>query len=333
MDPQVALDEETKQKYIDEYRELRKLEQSELADRNFYQLERDKINSVWQLDKQSVEVLAAEARNKDRELQEAQERHAVEARQYQQRIKHLLFEQQHSETGLRLDEELQATLQHADHRAREAEVAKDERALKVQLKEMERSHMDVVKNMKLEHDRAVARERAEYERAGRELLARYEKRMRELRESLDSRKKVMVTDLEARKTAHIEALKKQHQRALHDINNYFKDIINSNMEKIKALMEEVDEWRKRENSNDKQMYDLVRENKHLHEPLTAATKEAESLRKKLHEYERVRSFALGCCLVLLLLFRVVRQGWGWARWWWRTEHGNAHIRWLVGCAG
>lgn len=252
-----------------------------------YQLERDKIHHLWEIFRTEKEEVEAELRNKEREFQEQNERQAVEARQYQQRIKHLLFEQQHEEARLRLDEELHATLQHAEHRTRETDVDQDARALKVQLKEVERSHADMLKNMRLEHDRQVAKLRADFERQSKELLARYDKRMRETRDSLDAKRKQGVQELEQRKDQHIQTIIKQHQRALHDINNYYKDIINSNMEKIKSLMMDVSLCRQKENATDKHMYELVRENKHLNEPLTAATKEAEVLRMKVEEYEKV----------------------------------------------
>ncbi len=41
-------------------------------------LERDKINTFWEISKRQLDTTKADLRNKDRELEEIEERHAVE---------------------------------------------------------------------------------------------------------------------------------------------------------------------------------------------------------------------------------------------------------------
>lgn len=50
----------------------------EREERNFFQLERDKVNSFWEISKQQLEETKATVRNKERELEDAEERHQVE---------------------------------------------------------------------------------------------------------------------------------------------------------------------------------------------------------------------------------------------------------------
>lgn len=50
----------------------------EREERNFFQLERDKVNSFWEISKQQLEETRATVRNKERELEDAEERHQVE---------------------------------------------------------------------------------------------------------------------------------------------------------------------------------------------------------------------------------------------------------------
>jgi hypothetical protein len=50
----------------------------EREERNFFQLERDKINTFWEITKKQLDEVKAELRNKDREIEEVEERHAVE---------------------------------------------------------------------------------------------------------------------------------------------------------------------------------------------------------------------------------------------------------------
>ena len=50
----------------------------ERTERNFFQLERDKVNSFWEISQRQVEEARATVRNKERELGDAEERHQVE---------------------------------------------------------------------------------------------------------------------------------------------------------------------------------------------------------------------------------------------------------------
>ena len=52
----------------------------EKNERNYFQLERDKINTFWEISKKELEDRKAELRNKDREMEELEERHQVSDR-------------------------------------------------------------------------------------------------------------------------------------------------------------------------------------------------------------------------------------------------------------
>ena len=52
----------------------------------------DKIHSFWEISKQELDDVKAELRNKDREMEELEERHQVEIKVYKQKVKHLLYE-------------------------------------------------------------------------------------------------------------------------------------------------------------------------------------------------------------------------------------------------
>lgn len=69
----------------------------EREERNYFQLERDKVNTFWEITKRQLEERKAEIRNKDREMEDAEERHQVEIKvrllKYKQNIwaYHLFF--------------------------------------------------------------------------------------------------------------------------------------------------------------------------------------------------------------------------------------------------
>ena len=75
----------------------------EREERNYFQLERDKVNTFWEITKKQLDEKKAELRNRDREMEEAEERHQVEIKVYKQKVKHLLYEHQNNITELKAD--------------------------------------------------------------------------------------------------------------------------------------------------------------------------------------------------------------------------------------
>lgn len=50
----------------------------EREERSFFQLERDKVKTFWDITKRQLEESKATIRNKEREIEDAEERHQVE---------------------------------------------------------------------------------------------------------------------------------------------------------------------------------------------------------------------------------------------------------------
>lgn len=71
---------------------------------NEYQQQREKLNYFWIVEKKKLEDKKAALRNKERELQDLEERHQVEIKVYKQRVKHLLYEHQDEITNLKTSE-------------------------------------------------------------------------------------------------------------------------------------------------------------------------------------------------------------------------------------
>jgi len=258
----------------------------EREERNYFQLERDKINTFWEITKKELEDRKAELRNKDREMEELEERHQVEIKVYKQKVKHLLYEHQNNVSQLKEDGELALKLQQEQHRQREAESKKDKRSLKLELKELELAHEDAIRELKQENDKNVTKLRQQYEREVKELQSKYELKMKLLRDDLELRRKVEILEIEERKNNHINELMKKHEKAFGEIKNYYNDITHNNLDLIRSLKEEVAEMKKKEISNEKLMFEIAQENKKLSEPLTRALKEVEKLRHELANYQK-----------------------------------------------
>ncbi|KAI9090804.1 growth-arrest-specific micro-tubule binding-domain-containing protein [Phlyctochytrium arcticum] len=259
---------------------------NERDERNYFQLERDKITSFWDITKNELSQTKADLLNKDRELEELEEKHQVEIKVYKQKVKHLLYEYQNNVAHLQADSERALQLDQEDHLNREQQLKRDKRALKLELKELELSHEDIIKNLKQKQDEETTKMRGDFERRARELHGKYEKKMKVVRDELELKRKNEIHEIEERKNGQINALMKNHDKAFGEIKNYYNDITLNNLALINSLKEQVEEMKKKEERNEKQMADIASENKRLSEPLQAALSECETLKRQLQNYEK-----------------------------------------------
>merc|ERR1712002_255700 len=116
---------------------LREELEREREERNYFQLERDKVNTFWEITKRQLEEKRAELRNKDREMEDAEEKHQIEIKVYKQKVKHLLYEHQNNISELKAESTVALKLAQDEHRMAQSDLLKDKRSLKVNLKEQE----------------------------------------------------------------------------------------------------------------------------------------------------------------------------------------------------
>lgn len=282
----ISTEEMTKEQLEEHIGRLREELDREREERNYFQLERDKVNTFWEITKKQLEEKKAELRNRDREMEEAEERHQVEIKVYKQKVKHLLYEHQNNITELKADGIVSIKLAQDEHRDNEVDLRKDKRALKIELKEQELAHEDIVKNLKRANDENITKLRQDYEREVKEVESKYDKKLRSLREELELRRKTEIHEIEERKNSQINTLMKNHEKAFSDIKNYYNDITLNNLALINSLKEQVEDMKKKEERMEKQMNEIMAENKRLTEPLQKAREQVEELRKQLANYDK-----------------------------------------------
>uniref|UniRef100_A0A8C9IV13 Dynein regulatory complex subunit 4 n=5 Tax=Catarrhini TaxID=9526 RepID=A0A8C9IV13_9PRIM len=264
----------------------------EREERNYFQLERDKIHTFWEITRRQLEEKKAELRNKDREMEEAEERHQVEIKVYKQKVKHLLYEHQNNLTEMKAEGTVVMKLAQKEHRTQEGVLRKDMRALKVELKEQELANEVVVKNLRLKHTEEITKMRNDFERQVREIEAKYDKKMKMLRDELDLRRKTELHEVEERKNSQINTLMQRHEEAFTNIKKYYNDITLNNLALINSLKEQMEDMRKKEDHLEREMAEVSVQNKRLADPLQKAREEMSEMQKQLANYQRDKQILL-----------------------------------------
>lgn len=268
---------------------LFKLTQKEEHDFNEFQQQREKLNYFWIVEKKRLEDKRAELRNKERELQDLEEKHQVEIKIYKQRLKHLLQEHQNEITHKKTESEMALKMAQDDDREIELDIKNDRRTLNIELKEVELSHEEYVRGLKREQDQKITYLRHEFERKANESQKLFEARAKKTRDQLDRTRKDEIKSIEEKKHVMIDNLMAEHQKTFADIKNYYNDITHNNLDLIKSLKEEVKELEAEERKDETRLHEKFQENKKLSAPLKRMQEDVVRLRSELEEYKSEKS--------------------------------------------
>uniref|UniRef100_T1J0M2 Dynein regulatory complex subunit 4 n=1 Tax=Strigamia maritima TaxID=126957 RepID=T1J0M2_STRMM len=285
----ISIYEMTKEQLQDHILRCRDETDREREERNYFQIERDKIASFWEIAKKQLEEKRAELRNKDRELEDVEERHQMEIKIYKQKIKHLLYEHQNNLSEVKAGNLINLKLAEEEHALAEHHLMKDKREMKIRQKEDELVHVDAVNELKLKQSEKLTEMRIQLEKNLGEVEERYDKKMRTLRDELDLQRKSEVHEVEERKNQQINTLMKNHEKAFTDIKNYYNDITVNNLALINTLKEQAEELKKRSDHVERQLHDAQIDNRKLHDDLKERNEKIEVLKKVLEQFENTKN--------------------------------------------
>lgn len=268
---------------------LHKLTKKEEHDFNEFQQQREKLNYFWIVEKKKLEDKRVELRNKDRELQDLEEKHQVEIKIYKQRLKHLLYEHQNEITRKKTEAEEALKMAQDDDREGESDLKDDRRVLNSALKDIEFTHEEYIRGLKRDQDQKVTTLRHEFERRGSEVQKMYDDRMKRTREFLDKRRKEEIKAIEERKQAMIQLLMEEHKKTFADIKAYYSEITNNNLDQIKTLKDQVKVAESDERKDKARLAERKKENDRLTAPLTRMREDVIRLKRELEDYHQEKT--------------------------------------------
>ncbi|KAJ3619672.1 hypothetical protein MTP99_005336 [Tenebrio molitor] len=258
----------------------------EREERNFFQLERDKLRTFWEITKNELEEARAKLRNKDRQIEEAAEKNEEELKFYKQKVKHLQYEHQNNLTDCKAEALVSLKMAQDDHTEQERELLRDKRDLKAQMREQELAHQDQIKSLKLQQSEEISNIRNQFELKEKELENKYEKKFADLKQELNTKHNMEMAEMEERKNNQITDLSKHHEKVFNEMKNYYNDITLNNLALISSLKDQMEVLRKQNERMSKQVADVTAENKKLVEPLKQALSDVAEYKRQLEHYEK-----------------------------------------------
>ncbi|KAJ8407942.1 hypothetical protein AAFF_G00269860 [Aldrovandia affinis] len=261
----------------------------EREERNFFQMERDKIEAFWDITKRQLQERTADLRNKDREVEEAEEMHQSEIKNYKQKVKNLIYEHQNSLSEQKAERTTAKKVLQTEHIEREFALRKEVHTLKCCIKELQLSGENLTKQLKLKNNEEMVEMQNNFERQLQENNTKHDNKMMVMQKELDLRWTNEIHKIEERKNNQINTLMKDHEKGFVAMKNYYNVALLNNMALINSQKAQIDAALKKVEDLEKCNAKVMQQNKRLVEPLQEAKKEVAELQKQMAGYQKDRS--------------------------------------------
>ncbi|XP_073321148.1 dynein regulatory complex subunit 4 [Pagrus major] len=251
----------------------------EREERNYFQLERDKIHTFWEITNRQLEEMKAERKNLDKDIEEDERRHQVDIRVYKQKMKHLLCEKENTISELKADGLVSTELVQKEQEQLDNELHKEMKAIKVDLQELDIE--DIVKELELTHDEEMSKTRDTWEKQLAEIKAKYAKKMELLLQEHDNMRKNKFSEGEDHWNSYIAALHEDHCKALSDADALVKQM-HEDMEMVNdSVKKQIEDMTMKQEQKKKDLVPVLQDNKRLSKLLSKALEENAEKEKKL----------------------------------------------------
>ncbi|BFF92814.1 dynein regulatory complex subunit 4 [Drosophila madeirensis] len=258
----------------------------EREERNYFQLERDKIRTFWEITRQQLDETRYELQQKDKDIEATQDLSDIDKKHVMQQMKHLQFENHNKLGEVRAEAMTQLKLAQEHHVLQETELQKDKRQLRRILRErMEVGEMQL-RQMETHFNEKLLDQRLTFERERKDNEMLHEEKMMEQKSKLDLFYSTQMFEVEERKNQQIRNLQDHHDGAFNEMKNYYNDITLNNLALIGSMKEQLEQLRKQTERSDRIAADTALENKRLREPLEQANIQLNEYRRKLEFYDR-----------------------------------------------
>lgn len=235
-----------------------------------------------------IEEQRAEFIGKEKEISEQQEQYFIEKNNNKQQIKQVMYRKMGEHYGKRIEIQKKVKEVQDENDVVKQELRLDERELRRELKEAELSHLGYFYNMKFEKQKEASRLRDEYERRIYELQNKFKLKNDKIVRDLESKGTALVKQLEGKKREKILQITGENQKRYKEIENYFREITNSTLNKIKFLKIEIKKAQKTEDKDKRSLIQAREEEKQLRGPLKTINENIKQLEKDQKEWMRIK---------------------------------------------
>ncbi|XP_038164584.1 dynein regulatory complex subunit 4-like isoform X2 [Cyprinodon tularosa] len=206
----------------------------EREERNYFQLERDMVQSSLDVTNKKLEKVKAELKTMDKAIEDDEASHQVEIKVFKQKMKHLLCEHQNTISELGAERIALAEVLQNEQDQLEEELYKEMKNILVDMRTSKNE--EVVRELQLKHEKEMAAVKEKWERLLADTARKSNADIKQLQQELDIKRKSEIFAQKLQLGRYINELKEDQKRALNDARDFF--LKRDNSSKITDLEEQ-----------------------------------------------------------------------------------------------
>ena len=280
--------ENRKKAYRMECRALEEELEEENRNTNFYEQERERVNYIWMTQKRKIEDLQADLLDKQKEREDLEAKNKIEAKLYYQKIKYIMLKEQDENVELQKDAQISLKQFEDMHRVKEKDFKYDVRSLSQMLKEQEVLQNDFINALQKDNVKDIHELKMDYELKECQLRGFYREKMKEMRNNATEQRNKTIEEITEKKGREIKKLTEQHASDFSKMKNYYSDLNNKNLNKLKSLADDLKRVYKQQtqlkNAKNKK---IIEENKRLLEKEAKCKENFSLLRNQNKDYKKL----------------------------------------------
>ncbi|KAJ0051204.1 hypothetical protein NL108_015968 [Boleophthalmus pectinirostris] len=255
----------------------------EREEKSYFQLERDRIQSLWESGLRDLDRVQTELNQRRRERDEAEERHRLEINVYKQKLKQVLSEQHRLVSELKTDQiqtQNQTKNQNSDQ---ELNLVQETSRLETRLTEKKHLSEKNLKSLELKQQVELMELMNDYDRKVRDLEQRFRVVSSCLGQEQEKRLQQEVQEVEEASKKKIRDLQMEQQRLLRATEENYNNLSSRLETEQRELREQQLELRAQLSRVQKKLTEAQSENIRLKEDLEKAQSLLPDLRRRLEQ--------------------------------------------------
>ncbi|XP_075996449.1 dynein regulatory complex subunit 4-like [Genypterus blacodes] len=272
------------------------------GERNYFQLERDKILAFKQITERELEEGQAALKNIEKEIEEAEERHQAEIKVYKTKMRNLLVEEQKALSKLNTQRADTVEQAHTEQAQLEQQLCKEMSALQVRLLRDE-----TLDKLKMKYNKEISETRDFYDKQLGEIETKNEKKFQVLQQELEHMTTNEIREFEDRVNGHINTLVIDNTEAFSDLRRMWVSVLRTDEAEKESLKKESEDKKAKLAADKKRLAEALLSNKHLLEKVEEVEKEVVKHQTKLQWQETDRKLLVKTRALLKLKLKTVEE--------------------------
>ncbi|XP_023315481.1 growth arrest-specific protein 8 [Trichogramma pretiosum] len=218
----------------------------EREERNYFQLERDNIQTFWDITRQQLQESKSLNRVLKKEAHDFTKKFEDEALQSRKKFTHLVHTYQTEAATINVEHLVALKkFQNRFVQKKTEIINNNNNAMKIQ-NEANLDNLVQTQALKLQHRKVLEEAKEEFKRNTLDMQDKYDEKIAAYRKNFSLRHNVEIAEVEERKNEHVDRLLKEHEAAFQELKAFYNNVLLNNLSVIEGLKKKFSQVKKNE---------------------------------------------------------------------------------------